>query len=165
MLTKKTTPFASVMILIAGLQVLPQSGGTFRIDQKVISAGSQPASGGSLAVQNTSGQPVAGPISGGTFTIQAGFWTATALPTAGSVTISGHLLNSRNQPVTRAVIDLTDVYGNVFATRAARDGVFELEVPAGQTYVLTISHRTYRFAPQVLEARDSVSGLELRSIN
>lgn len=165
MLTRQTlvsTMFLSLSLVICASA---QSGGTFTIQQKVISAGSRPAAGGTLAVQNTTGQPVAGPISGGTFAIQAGFWTATAFPTAASVMVTGRTLSSLNTPVMRATVTLTDPAGQVFKARVGRSGSFQVEVPAGQTYVVTVRHRSYAFTPLVLTLQDSVADLELRSEN
>lgn len=162
---RKSINIAVIVVLLGSVQVLPQSGGTFTIKQPVTSSGSSSPSGGTFGVQNTVGLPVAGVTTGGTFAVEAGFWTGMLLPTAANVTVSGRLLDSRNTPIQRAAVSLTDVHGNVFVSRAVNDGTFQIEVPAGETYVVTISHRTYRFADQVIEIQDSISGLEFRPIN
>ena len=53
--------------------------GTATINRWVISGEGAPSSGGSVALNDTLGQPVIGPSSGGDVSLQAGYWGAGAV--------------------------------------------------------------------------------------
>ncbi len=79
-------------LLLAHSPAIPQSGGSFQIEKKVIAGGGGNVSGGIFDLDGTVGQSVAGTTSnGGIFTLAGGFWagaptggtpTPTATPTA-----------------------------------------------------------------------------------
>jgi hypothetical protein len=101
----------------------------------------------------------------GTF---AGGWTlsitsstpvcATAL--AAGVDVSGRVATSDGRGVTNAVVSITDSEGGVRTAVTGRNGLFTFtDVEAGQTYIVNVASRRFRFEPKVLQINDNVSGV------
>jgi hypothetical protein len=65
-------------LLAAG--ALAQSGAA--IDWWVLAGGGAPSTGGSVALDDTLGQPIIGPASGGNIALEAGYWSGALPPTA-----------------------------------------------------------------------------------
>ena len=85
-----------------------------------------------------------------------------AVPTAAAASVAGRVLDSSNRPVANAVVTLTDGAGATRSARTNNFGNFKVsEVPAGDTYIVTVSHRTFVFAPVALTVSDNVTGLIL----
>ncbi len=87
-------------------------------------------------------------------------FSISAPPTAARIFVSGRVADYAGRAIAGAVVTLTGVNGN---TRNARTGVFGHfrfdDLEAGQTYIATAASGRYRFAAQVLEARENVTGL------
>lgn len=85
-----------------------------------------------------------------------------APPTAASVTVSGRILTAKGSAIGNVTIHLTDGEGNVLTARSNGFGYFHLEgVQAGQTYVLTASHRYYHFESRVIAVYDELTDLNI----
>lgn len=85
--------------------------------------------------------------------------------TAAGVTVAGRIFSSKAQPLSGAVISLTDGDGNVLTTRSNSFGYYRFEeVGAGQTYILEVRARRYSFMPQVLVITDDLINLELFAV-
>lgn len=82
-------------------------------------------------------------------------------PTAASVTVAGRVSTGSNG-ISKASVVLTDSQGNARMARTNTFGYFRFQgVVAGQTYIVSVSAKGYRFDPQVILATEDVSGLEL----
>jgi hypothetical protein len=63
-----------VLLLLATLPVLGQSGGGYDLSWSTTDGGGGSSSGGVFSLAGTAGQPDAGVMSGGEFTLAGGFW-------------------------------------------------------------------------------------------
>ena len=154
--------------LLCAASAAAQSGGNYTITQAVISNGGDTSSAGPFSVTGTIGQPLAGGTSSsGNFGLNSGFWAASPnIVTAASVGVSGRVLDAAGAPLRNAVITMTNSSGVVIVTRTNNFGYFYVEdVEAGDAYVVTVDLRSHHFAPQVIMVRDSISGLEFRSLD
>lgn len=85
----------------------------------------------------------------------SGLECAVTVPTAGEVTVSGRVLSSDGSPVSKATVKLTDNAGNVRSTSTNTFGNYSFsDVPAGDTYVLQATHRSYSFSPKVVNVTE-----------
>lgn len=81
-------------------------------------------------------------------------------PTAASVSVGGRVLTAAGQGVSRAFVTLTDATGMTQTGVTNTFGYYRFkDVAAGETYVVSASHRRYRFDPQIVNVADSVSDL------
>ena len=159
--------YVITVLLLACVGAVAQSGGSFTISQSVIAGGGGgPSTGGTFAVTGTVGQAVAGSnASGGTFSVQGGFWGSQLAPTAATVTMSGRVLDAFGNPLRNVVVTLNDSTGGVIVTRSNAFGYFTYEeVQSGQTYLVELSALGHQFVPQVLNVKDSLTGLEFRAL-
>lgn len=83
-------------------------------------------------------------------------------PTAAGVRIEGRVINLLNNGIGNAQIFLTDQNGQVKTAKTNQFGYFVFQdVHAGETYLLTIKHKTYIFDPQIITANEDVRDLLL----
>jgi hypothetical protein len=78
-------------------------------------------------------------------------------PTAANVSIGGRVLTANGQGISRAIISMTDASGNQRSASTNSFGYYRFaEVPAGQTYILTVISRRYSFvnSSQVVSVAD-----------
>jgi len=86
-----------------------------------------------------------------------------APPAAANVSISGQVLSSNKQGISRVSVALTDSNGNARTAATNSFGNYNFdEVPAGQTYVVSVNHKKYVFSPdsQVLNVSEDLSGID-----
>ena len=84
------------------------------------------------------------------------------VPTAASVTVSGRVKTPNGKGLINAFVTLTDTSGNQRLARTTTFGYFRFEdVAAGETYIVGVSSKRYRFAPQVLSINQDIADLEL----
>jgi hypothetical protein len=84
-------------------------------------------------------------------------------PTAASVSIGGRVANSEGISVSRAWVTLTDGAGNSRTTLTNPFGYYNFDgVPAGATYILTVSSKQYLFAdsPRIISVQDNLSDVD-----
>lgn len=144
---------AIVFFTALTVPVAPQTGGQFAITQSITSNGGGNANGGVFGLAGTAGQNVAGTNStGGVFVVNGGFWQVFFAPTAASVSISGRALTANAQGVKGAIVIL---YGGALTEpRFALTNNFGYysfaDVPVGETYILSASHKQHIFNPNTL---------------
>ena len=81
-------------------------------------------------------------------------------PTAAQVSVSGRVLNASGRGISSARVFMTDTNGNIRQTRTSSFGYYNFaEIAAGETYILTVSHKRYQFAPQVVFITENMSGI------
>lgn len=81
--------------------------------------------------------------------------------TAG-VSISGRVLTPNGNGLRNATVNLIDEQGIRRIATTSSFGVFQFDnVPAGETYLITVGSKRYRFAPTFLPVVDTVSDIVL----
>ncbi len=88
-------------------------------------------------------------------------FTISLAPSAGGATISGRVLNPSGRPLSRATVTLADANGLVRTSITNSFGYFVFdEIPVGESYVATVSHKRYRFESRVVNLGEDVAGLD-----
>ncbi len=83
-------------------------------------------------------------------------------PTAAGVSVAGRVRTPNGRGLSNAYVTLTDADGNQRLARTTAFGYFHFEdVAAGETYIVGVSSKRYRFAPQVLSINQDISDVEL----
>lgn len=86
-------------------------------------------------------------------------------PTAADVTISGHVFAPGGAGLRNATVTLTDSNGETRSVVTSTFGAFSFDgVTAGETYVVGVSSRRYRFSPRVVQVTDSLSDLDFTGV-
>lgn len=86
----------------------------------------------------------------------------TIAPTAAPVSITGRLFTADGRAVSRASVTITDQYGVSRSVTASSFGYYRFDdVRAGETYIIGVSHRQYRFpgSPAAVNVGDEITGL------
>ena len=157
---------ASLALLLWTVNISAQTGGTFTVTQSVVAGGGgQGSAGGTFTLDGTVGQAVAGDaISGPPFAVTSGFWNSTpSAPTAATVNVTGQVRTANGAGIRNAVITLTALDGSTHIARSGSFGYYRFdEVLAGETYIVSISSKRFRFATPtiVLAVLDDVAGLD-----
>lgn len=87
------------------------------------------------------------------------------VPTAANVSISGQVFTPNGNSLRNTQIILTDAHGNSRTAVSNSFGYFRFnEVEAGQTYVINVRTKGYRFTPQILTLNEEITGLVLSAI-
>ncbi len=90
----------------------------------------------------------------------------TLAPTAAAVSVAGRVLVSGGRGLTNAIVTLTDARGNRRTARTTAFGYFHFsEVEAGQTVIVAVASKRYKFAPQVLSISDNLADLTFTAID
>lgn len=93
-------------------------------------------------------------FSSGNFSIQA--------PTAAAASVKGRVLTSGGRGIYRAVVTVTDLTGQTQTVRTNPFGYYRFnDLTVGETYNFTVSHKRYRFDPQVLNLGEDLSDFNL----
>ena len=157
----------ALLVLFAfAASVSAQSGGTFTITQSVVAGGGgQNAAGGAFSVDGTVAQAVAGnAVTGAPYSLTSGFWTPAPLsPTAAVVSVSGRVMTAAGRGLRNAVVVLTDSNGVSRRALSSSFGYYRFDnVQAGETYIVSISSKRFRFATPtiVLAVLDEIAGLD-----
>lgn len=91
-------------------------------------------------------------------------WTAGELaPTAAAVTVGGRVMTADGRGIRNAMLTLTDQNGNVRQAISSSFGYYRFpDVMAGETYVLTVRSKRYRFEPSavVVSVTDELTDLD-----
>lgn len=81
-------------------------------------------------------------------------------PTAASVTVSGRVGTGAGSGLANARIIISGEGGFTRSVRSNSFGYFKLEdIPAGQIYVVSVSHKEYQFQPQTVRVTEDVREL------
>lgn len=146
MKTKFYLHSAIIFCLAAGAAA--QSGGQFTIEKSVIAGGGQSSTGGQFSVGSTNGQTVAGQRAANTLiSLHAGFWNPDQfVPTAAQATVGGRITIISGGGVRNVRVTMTDAGGESRTALSSTFGYFRFtDVPAGETYVITVTSKRYSF--------------------
>ena len=83
-------------------------------------------------------------------------------PTAAGVSVSGRVTTANKFGISQAKVTLTDSTGAVSTVRTSSFGYFHFEdIPAGETYIISVSSKRYRFAnsSQILNINEDLTNL------
>jgi hypothetical protein len=82
--------------------------------------------------------------------------------TAAGLSINGQVLSSKRRPVARALVTVTDSFGNIRMVQANQFGYFRFsDLEAGSSLFLNVRHKGFRFNPQVITLNDNLDSLEV----
>lgn len=84
-----------------------------------------------------------------------------APPTAAGVTVAGRILSGKNRGVSNAFVSLTDSNGEIRVARTNPFGYYQFtEVRAGETYIVSVRHRSYQFTPQIVTVNEELADVD-----
>lgn len=151
--------------------IVAQTGGTYDLSHNVIAGGGgSQSTGGNFKLDGTVGQPSAGTVSnGGGYNLHGGFWTlATFTPTAATASISGQIRTADGRGITHVRLVLVNATtGETFATTSSLFGYYRFEgIVVGQSYILTVRAKLYRFDPntRVIMLQDELTDLDFTAL-
>lgn len=125
------------------------TGGDYALEKSVVANGGAASANGSFTVVGTIGQAAVGTQQqNAPFKLQPGFWTAAPFaPTAASVGLGGRVLTAQGYGIRNVHITLMMPSGETRRAVSSTFGYYRFaEVPAGATYILTVSAKRYVFA-------------------
>ena len=85
------------------------------------------------------------------------------VPTAANVSVGGRVLTSEGLGISRAAVTLTDGEGRVRSATTNSFGYYNFdEIPAGETYVLTVNNKRYLFpdSPRVVSVQENLANVD-----
>lgn len=86
--------------------------------------------------------------------------------TAAGANVSGKVMTSTGKALSRITVVMTDMQGNTRTVSTNRKGDFIFtEVQTGQTYVLAIRSKIYRFDSQTLTVNEDLDGVNFTATN
>lgn len=81
--------------------------------------------------------------------------------TAAGVAVSGRVVTSDGRGIRNASVIITDASGSRRVATTSSFGVYRFaDVEAGQTYVITVSSKQYRFTPRVIQIVDTLTDFD-----
>ena len=154
--TKFTRPFAvaafALVILTGAARAQVASNPPYALEQTVIGGGggtSADTTGNVFSVTGVVGQPVAGGnLIGSSFGLRSGFFTfAAAAPTAATASISGRVTTADGRGIRNARVMLIGMNDETrYATTGVRGFYRFAEAATGETYILQVAAKRFRFA-------------------
>lgn len=91
---------------------------------------------------------------------------AGALVTAADVEIDGRVITAPNNGIGNAQVLLTDQNGQVRIAKTNQFGYFVFQdVQAGETYLISVKHKNYAFAPRIISANENIRDLLITPTN
>lgn len=138
-----------------------QSGGSYQINQSVIAGGGSWFAGDMYTLEGTIGQSLAGTTSaGGAYSLTSGFWGGEATPVS-NVSISGRVTTPSGAGLRNAVVTLTDAQGTQRSVVTSAFGFYTFAgVQTGQTYVVRVLSKRFRFQPLSLPVSGELTGVD-----
>jgi hypothetical protein len=91
------------------------------------------------------------------------FWTAgePLAPTAANVSVSGRVLAANGRGLSNAVVSLIGINGVSKTARTSSFGYYRFEdVRVGETYVISVASKRYRFAPRTINIADELADID-----
>jgi hypothetical protein len=83
------------------------------------------------------------------------------VPTSAGVDVSGRVLTSDGRGLRNATVTMTDANGVVRTATTSSFGFYRFEgVTVGESYVMGVSSRNYRFTPRVVQVFDSMTDID-----
>lgn len=81
-------------------------------------------------------------------------------PTAANVSVGGRVFSALGRGVPNAVVEISDLEGNMRRARTNSFGHFRFEdVTAGNTYIFNVYSKQHSFAPAAISVNDNISDL------
>lgn len=115
-------------------------------------SGATPTASSTTETTNISTKPATGQI----------YTFSPLAPTAAIVSVAGRVKTSNGRGLTNAFVTLTDSSGSTRTARTTAFGYFRFgEIAAGETYIVQVASKRYRFAPQVLSINQDIADLDL----
>ena len=153
--------FLLLVAITRGQSQFVATGGPYALEKTVVAGGGSDKENTPVKENGTTGQALAGKTStGGQYSIYSGFWTPESFaPTAAGVTISGQIVTARGLGIRNVVVTLTYPSGAIRSVLSSSFGHYRFdEVPAGDTYILSVSAKGYTFTEptRVLHVVDEV---------
>lgn len=139
------------------------TGGTYTLDQSVISNGGGTSAGSTYSLVGTTGQNIAGTRStGSSYSLSGGFWQVVMSPTAAEVGIGGRVLTNNGAPVSRAVVTFTGSNGTTRVSISNYFGYYRVDgLEAGQAFLVTVSAKRLQFVPRIMMIQDNLADFDL----
>jgi hypothetical protein len=138
-----------LLILLVSISVIAQTGGGFNLQQNVIGNGGWRSDGGGFTVLGTMGQSNAGsPAAGGGFHIIDGLWAIENLtPSSTLASVSGRVTRAKGIAIPRVLVTISNPNtGLSFEVWTDAQGSYQFaDIPTGQNYFVTASHRHFTF--------------------
>jgi CSLREA domain-containing protein len=92
--------------------------------------------------------------------VEIGAYELQLSPTAANVTVAGQVTDESGAPLSRVIVTLTDMSGNIRQATTNQFGHFSFEdVGSGETYIAQANHKKYTFSPQVVTVAEDISDL------
>jgi hypothetical protein len=91
-------------------------------------------------------------------------WTAgnPQAPTAANVTVRGRVLNASGRGLSGTIVEMVGQNGNTVYAITNPFGYYRfVNIAAGETYIISVRSKSYRFAPRVVNVGDDVTDLDL----
>lgn len=157
---------AIIFILLSTAAVV--SAQPFSITRSAVISGGR-ASGGTFAVDSTSGESGCGGASGGGFSLTSGYYgnatcpPALAPPTAAAVSITGRVTTAKGNGIRNARLVLTSPDGTRRTAITSSFGYYAFDgIEVGHTYVLEIASKRYTFAnpTRIFSLQDTLADLD-----
>lgn len=140
---------ASVRAQTGADSELRSSGGTFVLTKSVIAGGGKEKHLAPFNENGTSGQAAAGiRSSGGNFSLYSGFWTPESFaPTAATAVAGGRILTADGRGIRGVIVTILFPGGEMQRAISSNYGYYRFaEIPAGETYVFTVSAKRHTFS-------------------
>jgi hypothetical protein len=95
-----------------------------------------------------------------------GMWEIPLLqPTAANVRVAGRVTNSAGQAIRGAIVTIGDNAGNTRSVATNTFGYYGFdEVSTGQTYVVSVTSKRYRFTTRTLTVNDDLGNVDFVAI-
>lgn len=146
--------FLVFFVLIGKAQIA--SNGNYTLTQTAIANGGVSGNGASLggnySIEGTIGQSAAGTNQqNGIYNFKPGFWTAQPpAPSAANVAVSGRVTTAYGQGIRNVRIAMSSGDGQVRYAVTGSFGFYRFDdVAAGQTYIMEIHSKRFRFEPSI----------------
>lgn len=107
----------------------------------------------------TGAATLVGPIGGATVIVDG--LTISPCATAAGVEVSGRVMTPDGRGLRNATVSITDPQGNVRTATTSTFGYYRFDdVQVGETYVMGVSSRRYRFAPRAVQVFDTLTDVD-----
>lgn len=124
--------------------------GSYTITQSVIAGGGDTSTevSGRFSLTGAIGQSITETSTTVPFKINSGFFTAPALaPPAAMVSVGGRVITAGGRGVRNVRVTLSGANGDIGTALTSAFGYYRFtEVPAGETYILTVAAKRYTFS-------------------
>jgi hypothetical protein len=119
-----------------------------------------------LTAGNTPLNTEVGDVNGNTLPVTATNGSITILaPTAAAVSVSGNVFVPGGAGLRNATVTITDAAGNSRSVVTSSFGSFQFDdVMSGDSYVVRVISKRYKFAPRVVQVTDSLTGVDFTGI-